>query len=140
MAGRPPIFETPELMDKAIEDYFNPIPTTETQTPKGKQKFKEARQPRDKVTISGLCYFLGFESRQSFYDYEERPEFSYIVKRARMRVEMSYEERLSESACTGAIFALKNMGWKDKSEQEVTMPQGLVVNYNKQAGNEPLND
>jgi hypothetical protein len=94
-AGRPPIFETPEQMAKAIEEYF---------------------KSESKITITGLCYNLGFESRQSFYDYEEREEYSYIIKRARLRVEQKYEEKLSEQACTGAIFALKNMHWKDKTE------------------------
>jgi hypothetical protein len=59
---------------------------------------------------------LGFESRQSFYDYEERGEFSYTIKKARLTIESKYEEKLHEPACTGAIFALKNFGWTDKSE------------------------
>lgn len=115
--GRPPIFETPEAMQKAIDEYFHP---------------EWSEQPIKKVTISGLAYHLGFESRQSFYDYEEREEFSYIVKRARIRVEMNYEERLAENSCTGAIFALKNMGWKDKTEVDATVrtepPQPININ------------
>jgi hypothetical protein len=131
--GRPPIFETPEQMEAAIEDYFNPIANAG-------DPVNEKREPRAKVTIAGLAYHLGFESRQSFYDYEEKPEFSYIIKKARLRVEMSYEERLSESACTGAIFALKNMGWKDKTETEHSGNLYLNAKYNKQSGNEDLAD
>ena len=70
------------------------------------------------ATISGLCYYLGFDSRQSFYDYEKREEFSYTIKRARLRIEMAYEDRLHSSTPAGAIFALKNFGWSDKTEVE----------------------
>jgi DNA-packaging protein gp3 len=99
--GRPPIYDTPEQMQADIDLYFSMTDIKE-------------------VTITGLALHLGFESRQSFYDYEQKPEFSYIVKRARLRVEMGYEIKLSGNNCTGAIFALKNMGWKDKTETELS--------------------
>lgn len=136
-AGRPPLYNTPEEMSAAIEEYFMPevedITTVKSATGKIVTKTgNKSRQPREKVTISGLAYHLGFESRQSFYDYEEKPEFTYIIKRARIRVEISYEERLAENACTGAIFALKNMGWRDKTEQEsYGKDGGPIVTENK---------
>jgi hypothetical protein len=114
-AGRPPIFETPEQMEAAIEEYFNPI----IYGPENKCSIEPVpigTEPRQRVTITGLAYHLGFCDRQSLYDYETKEKFSCIVKRARLRVEMSYEERLAENSCTGAIFALKNMGWRDKTE------------------------
>lgn len=116
--GRPPLYETPEALEQAIHDYFNPEEVVELRTDAGIQKVIEGRKPREKVTITGLAYYLGFESRQSFYDYEEKPEFSYIIKKARLRVEMGYEENLQGNNVAGSIFALKNMGWKDKTEQE----------------------
>jgi len=70
--------------------------------------------------VSGLAYFLGFESRQSLYDYEKRSEFSYIIKRARLRIESEYEKKLSYKHPVGSIFALKNMGWADKQEIDHT--------------------
>jgi hypothetical protein len=96
MSGKPK-YETAEELQEAIDGYF----ILET-----------------KYCISGLCYYLGFESRQSFYDYEERELFSYTIKRARLRIEMAYEKQLHDSSCTGSIFALKNFGWKDKVETE----------------------
>jgi hypothetical protein len=38
---------------------------------------------------------------------------------------MNYEENLMDKACTGSIFALKNMGWSDKSEidHNINIPQ-----------------
>lgn len=102
--GRPPVYESPELMQQAITLFFK---TCEA----------EKKQP----TITKLCYALGFESRQSFYDYEEKPDFSYIIKRARLWVESGYEEGLQNAACTGAIFALKNMGWRDRNETDMNV-------------------
>lgn len=97
-SGRPPMYNTPEELIKKIKEYFS--------------------QDDSKITITGLCLFLGFESRQSFYDYEEKKEFTYIIKRARLVIESEYEERLQGNNPTGAIFVLKNMDWSDKSEIE----------------------
>lgn len=44
-----------------------------------------------------------------------------------MRVENAYEQRLGEHSPTGAIFALKNFGWKDKTEAEVNTNGTLNV-------------
>lgn len=99
LGGRPPKFETSEAMQAAVDKYFEEVPLNER-------------------TITGLALHLGFESRQSLYDYEKIPGFSYIVKTARLQVEHSYEKKLSSSNPTGPIFALKNMGWKDRHELE----------------------
>lgn len=97
--GRPPIFETPEEMEVKCSEYF-----------------QECADKDSKATITGLALFLGFESRQSLYDYKEKKDFSYILKRATLAVENSYE--LGGTAFD--IFALKNMGWKDKQEVDYT--------------------
>ena len=115
-AGAPPFFKKPEEMQKKIEEYFN--------SGMKMKKVLVGKAPNQELvempapTISGLCYFLGFESRQSFYDYEERPKFSYTIKRARFAIEVEYETNLQLGNVTGAIFALKNMGWDDKSHQD----------------------
>jgi hypothetical protein len=108
--GRPALFNSPEELQLKIDEYFD----------SGAHK-KEYPTLAGTVeisiyTISGLAYFLGFNSRQSFYDYENRLEFSDTIKKARLRIEMTYEENLIDKACTGSIFALKNMGWSDRSE------------------------
>ena len=89
------MFEKAEDMQKAVDDYLttNTIPT-----------------------ISGLAFYLGFESRQSFYDYEQREEFSYTIKRCRLFMEAHYEARLQGNNPAGSIFWLKNAGWSDKQE------------------------
>jgi hypothetical protein len=111
-AGRPPMFESPEEIQGLIDEYFKTGV---------KKKVYVVGKPPVKVeiecpTITGLCIYLGFESRQSFYDYEAKPEFAYTVKRARLFIENEYEEMLNGGNTTGAIFALKNFGWTDKQE------------------------
>lgn len=109
--GRPPIFDTTESLQEAIHDYFvNGITYKEVIIGKSpNQELVKLPVP----TISGLCFHIGFESRQSFYDYEKKPEFAYTIKRARLFIEKEYEEQLQVGNTTGAIFALKNMGWTD---------------------------
>lgn len=109
-AGRPAVYKTPEELETAIQEYFDA---------------QEANKAP--ITITGLAYHLGFESRQSIYDYKERPEYSYILKRATFYVESQYEAKLSGTTPTGSIFALKNMGWKDKVETGFTDSDGHDV-------------
>lgn len=116
--GRPPIFKTPEDLQTEVDKYFEWVRgEKEIIEIQGEKEEVWKREPR-KITITGLALFLGFESRQSIYDYEEKGEFSYIIRKARLRVEENYEQNLHGNNCTGSIFALKNMGWKDKVEQE----------------------
>jgi len=106
-AGRPPTFESPDLLQQSIELYFATCKA-------------ESNDP----TITGLAYAIGFESRQSFYDYELKEEFAYTIKRARLFVETYYEKALKANNCAGSIFALKNFGWRDKNETEITGKDG----------------
>ena len=93
--GRPPKYDKPEdLENKCIEYFTNCIQNTE------------------KATITGLALYLGFCERSSLTDYSNKKEFSHIIKRAKLTVENSYEN----SATTFDMFALKNMGWIDKTE------------------------
>lgn len=96
--GRPPIWDDPEAFDAAVEEYFNKKEITHTWT--------------------GLALHLGFESRQSLEDYKAKPEFSYPIKKALLRIEAIYEQALFYKNAAGPIFALKNFGWRDKQEVE----------------------
>ena len=104
--GRPAEYTNPGDLEAAVQEYF---------------------AQDGKKTVTGLAYHLGFESRQSLYDYEQKGQFSYIIKRAKIRVEIMYEEQLSGTTPTGSIFALKNMGWKDKTEAEVYGKEGAPL-------------
>jgi|SRR3990167_3199051 len=112
--GRRPYFRTPQQLQSKIDDYFKSgVNVRKVVVGSGKSKrIEKISVP----TITGLVLHCGFESRQSFYDYEKYEEFSYTIKRARLLIEQLYEERLQTGNPTGAIFALKNFGWKDRQE------------------------
>lgn len=108
------LFKTPKALQKAIDKYIKKPPTRKITMKDGTQ------QEMGCPTISGLCYALGFASRQSFYDYEDKPQFTYTIKRARLYIENIYEVNLHYGQCTGSIFALKNMGWHDTQKIDYT--------------------
>ena len=91
-------YQTDEDLQQAINDYLE--------------------SNKENPTITGLALHLGFESRQSFYDYEKNKEHSYTIKRARLHIENFYEKHLIGQYTSGPIFALKNFGWSDKQEIE----------------------
>jgi len=97
--GAPPTFEGPEQLEEKCLKYF-----------------EHCIKDKVKQTITGLTLYVGFCSRSSWDDYSKKKEFSYIVKRAKLTVENSYEEH----GGTIDIFALKQMGWKDRTEIEQT--------------------
>jgi hypothetical protein len=101
--GRPLIIETPEEMADRVDAYMS--------------ECEEAERP---PTLSGLALFLGFADRQSLFDYEGRDEFSCAIKKARAFISRHHEERLSGNNPTGSIFWLKNAGWRDSREVDVT--------------------
>ena len=110
--GRPPVFKTPVELAEKIDSYINDCPDTKTCYSSDGVEY-EKKIP----TISGMAFFLGFESRQSMYDYEKKGDgFSYIIKRARLWLERHYEQSSQGNSPTGPIFVLKNMGWSDKQE------------------------
>ena len=104
--GRPPSYKAPEQLGDKCSEYFT-----------------HCIKQDEKPTITGLTLFVGFSSRASWDDYKKKEEFSYIVKRAKLAVENSYEQ----SATTFDMFALKNMGWSDKSEVDLNNKQSGEV-------------
>lgn len=99
VGGRDPFYDTPkEMAEKAIE-YFEHIAKT-----------------GEKRKVTGLVLFLGFKDKKSLRDYREKPEFAPLIKKMLTLVEKHYEDRLDENNPAGAIFALKNMGWDDRTE------------------------
>lgn len=106
--GRPPEFKTEEELHDSILEYFEG---------KGPQyDDDDVFTHYDCPTVTGLALYLGFCDRQSLYDYGNKEEFSCIIKRARTCIENHYENSLNGKSSTGAIFALKNMGWADRTE------------------------
>lgn len=76
------------------------------------------------VSITGLALWLD-TTRETLMDYQNRDEFTDTVKRAKLRVENFYEERLTVGRqATGPIFALKNFGWRDEQQHAHSGPGG----------------
>ena len=106
LGGRPPFYNNPqELQEKAL-DYFVQII----------EHNKKPDTPFRRPTITGLVLHLGFCDRKSFYAYEQREGFVHTIKNLRTQIENVYEEHLVGPNVSGIIFALKNLGWVDKSE------------------------
>ncbi|MBK0378591.1 terminase small subunit [Mucilaginibacter segetis] len=87
------------------------------------------REP-EPALLSNLALWLGFNSRQEFETYERNGEFATVVKRARLRIEAEYEKKLHYQSATGAIFALKSMGWTDRADNNTPaeeVPKSLPV-------------
>ena len=108
--GRPLLIQSPEEMEQRLEDYLSLC--------------RDPDAPRP-ITLTGMVMHMGFCARSDLDAYEARPEFRDIVKRARLAVEQSYEHRLDRDRPTGAIFALKNMGWSDQQTIEL---RGALAN------------
>ncbi|TWI94029.1 DNA-packaging protein gp3 [Mucilaginibacter frigoritolerans] len=115
-----PTFKTARKLAEKADDYFSYIEGEYyLETVAGKDK-KVTDREAEPATIAGLALFLGFNSRQDFEDYEQNGEFGYLIKRSRLRVEALYERKLHQQSPSGAIFALKALGWKEKTDDKTT--------------------
>lgn len=101
--GRPKIYEDPKVLEERCEQYF-----------------LWCIENKVNLTITGLALFVGFSSRETLNDYGSKQEFSDVIRRAKLVVENGYEQNLDTFKYGGAIFALKNMGWKDQQDQNIT--------------------
>lgn len=104
--ARPPIFETPEDFEAVADAYFAKC-------------VEDERVP----TVNGLGLALGM-TRETLLRYAEKDGFSDTVKLVRARLEAEWEQRLAGPNAAGTIFWLKNQGWSDKTEQEISGPGG----------------
>jgi len=91
---------------------------------------KPAGDKYDPPTIAGLALFLGFDSLLDFSTYEARGKYPHYLKRARLLITASYEKKLHNTNASGAIFALKGMGWSEQSESKPAAPVNNILNIN----------
>lgn len=114
-AGRPLKFQSPEELQLRIEEYF-----------------KVREEKNLPFTITGLALYLD-TTRELLCNYEERDEFHDTIKRAKLKCEDYAETVLfTGKNQAGAIFALKNYGWKDRNETDITtqgekIQSGVVI-------------
>lgn len=105
--GRPLKFQTPEELQQKIDEYF-------------------ATTKLEEQTVTGLALHLD-TFRDVLCDYQEKDEFSNTIKKAKLRIEHAYEMRGLKVGNAFDIFRLKNMGWKDRQETEMS---GQIKNIN----------
>lgn len=102
---------------KYIEgDYHTEQVTAKTKTGEETRDEKVWDREPEPPTLSGLAYYLGLNSREAFVDYELNGKYGTVLKRARLRIEAEYEKKLHYQSAAGAIFALKAMGWNERSD------------------------
>lgn len=104
-AGRPLLFKNKEELQEKIDEFFLPFETWEEDT--------------KRCTITRLAVHLD-TSRKTLVEYEWKDEFSNTVKKAKDKVEQYYEDRLIDRGNWGDIFAMKNLGWTDRTEVDNT--------------------
>lgn len=98
--GRPLKFTSVEQVIEKAEAYFAVTP------------------PRQQ-TITGLALALD-TSRSTLMIYEGTDEFSNTIKKYKDQIEHAYELSLRDRGGSGDIFGLKNFGWTDRAEVDLT--------------------
>lgn len=98
--------------------------------------------------ISTACKSIGMP-RSTFYNWVNAdPEFKAAVEELQDYtldvVESELHKQIKKGDTTAIIFYLKTKGKKrgyiEKQEVDLRTPEGITVNYVRQAGNEPLAD
>lgn len=123
------LFKSAQECDALIKKYFKNIKgrfhldTVISKNTKASDQEKLTLKVWDKEPepplFSGLALALGFASLQEFEAYSRNGEHKALIKRAKLQVEAGYERKLHQQAPTGAIFALKTIGWNEREEPAV---------------------
>lgn len=132
--GRPPVYKTPEDMQKVIDEYFESCFGVYVRDEEGiieTDKYGHPIMTKEKPpTVTGLALALGFSGRQALLNYEAKPKFMDTVNRAKSRIEQYAEERLyDKDGVNGAKFNLSNnfKGWSEKQQIDSNVNLAPVV-------------
>lgn len=132
-AGAPRKWKSVKAMQEAIDAYFESCKGVKLTDDDGnlmRDKYGvpiivDAKPP----TVTGLALALGFTGRQALIDYQNRPEFTDTVTRAKSMCEEYAERRLyDKEGANGAKFSLScNFGWKAADSTEERGENGVVL-------------
>lgn len=100
---------TPEQVKQSIEEY--------------KEYLKTSGKP---PTMAGLAYYTQIE-RQTLYNYKQKDGYFDIIKEFRDWVMMNYEELAIDKGNGGIIFLMKNYGYTDRQETEISGNVGIKI-------------
>ena len=144
------IFRSLAFLTLLIEEYFNTVgidtnaikPKTGNSTSPVKTTKRTTRRSTkvefEPPTITGLALHLGFNGLDEFNLYEKEGRYSTALKRARLLIAAAYEKKLHNSHHGGAVFALKEMGWHERSEDRSSGDTAPVITIKIiEAGPEP---
>ena len=93
---------------------------------KFENKVKRYFEGEGSYTFSGLFLFLGI-SKSKYQKLKKDPEYKDAIDYAQAKMEQQYEEKLMGTSPTGAIFALKNMGWSDQAKIDLAVGEIVPV-------------
>lgn len=121
--GRPPKYSSKEELEDKINQYFEECKGEVLKDNEGNPVMDKWGRPvivgAKPLTVTGLALALGFNSRTSLLNYQEKSEFVNTITRAKSRVEQYAEERLfDKDGTSGAQFSLRNnfKGWNSDQE------------------------
>ena len=128
--GSPPRYKTKEDMQEKIDEYFTACEGHVLMGADGQPLYDKNGRPiitgQKPPTITGLALALD-TTRDVLMDYEGKDGFSNTIKKAKLRIENAYEKRLIARGNGGDIFALKQFGWKDRTEQAVELSGNMSL-------------
>ena len=133
--GRPPMYTNKEEIQEKIDAYFEECKGKVLTNAEGEPIFDKFGMPvvvdAHPLTITGLALALGFNSRTSLLNYQDKEEFMNTIVRAKSVVERYAEERLyDKDGANGAKFSLANNfeGWKEKQSIEADVSSEVTIN------------
>lgn len=125
--GQPPIIKSVEEMEQKIEAYFNDcdgkLLLDKDNNPVLDKNGNPIIYDRKPYTITGLALAIGFNSRVSLLQYQNKNEYFDSITKAKARVEQYAESRLYDrEGQNGAKFALAcTFGvWREKIDIATT--------------------
>jgi hypothetical protein len=77
-------------------------------------------------TFAGLYLYLGV-SKSKWAKLKKDPDYKDACDYAQTKMEEQYEQQLMKGNPTGAIFALKNMGWSDQAKIDLAVGEIVPV-------------
>lgn len=109
--GRPQVIKNVEELEEKVKRY---------------QKYlKGANKP---PTMAGLAYYLEID-RRTLYNYTKKDEFIPTIKKLKDWILMTLEESAIEKGNGGIVFLLKNYGYTDQQNVDLTGFVDLQVKW-----------
>jgi len=125
--GKPRKFETPEVLEAVIQDYFDSCYITKIDD--NGDKYQQNIKP---LTVSGLAVFMG-TNRQTLMTYQDNYGIEYhdAISRAKAKIESFAAESLfTAKSAQGIMFSLKNnYDWRDKQEIDTNVSGDITVTF-----------